>query len=333
MGDALVFLRVYRFVVQTISMEHVSKLLPAIVPADFKALTPIQHRLNTMPTDVSEQIIYQHSVLCQTVMPYRNPGDDIRIWHRVNGRVKLLLEAGHLLDPSTDKFVKVGLPYGPKPRLVLFHLHAEALRTESPLIELEDSLTAFVSRTLGLDKNGRNIRAVKDQLNRLAGTRFCLGMSDGIKAVTVQGVVFNRIELWTPRDERQRTLWPTTVQFSRDYFDSLTQHAVPLTEEAVARLSHSAMGLDAYTWLAERLHRVHPRKPAFVPWVSLKEQFGEGYGRMVDFRRVFERTLCQVKAVYPHARFITDQRGMWLRNSPPPVPPRYCRGLLAEPSR
>ena len=44
-------------------------------------------------------------------------------------------------------------------------------------------------------------------------------------------------------------------------------------------------------------------KPApVVPWVSLKAQFGYDYGRMVDFRRVFTRTLRQVKAVYREAR-------------------------------
>jgi hypothetical protein len=70
-------------------------------------------------------------------------------------------------------------------------------------------------------------------------------------------------------------LWPSTVEFSLRYFESLVQHAVPLDEEAVARLSHSAMALDVYTWLAQRLHRVNPAKPAFVPWVSLWEQFGQ----------------------------------------------------------
>ena len=44
--------------------------------------------------------------------------------------------------------------------------------------------------------------------------------------------------------------WPTTIQFSSIYFQSLMQHAVPLNEAAVAHLSHSAMALDVYTWLA-----------------------------------------------------------------------------------
>lgn len=39
-------------------------------------------------------------------------------------------------------------------------------------IELEDSLTAFVKRTLGLDTKGRNIQTVKEQLARLSASDF-----------------------------------------------------------------------------------------------------------------------------------------------------------------
>jgi hypothetical protein len=44
---------------------------------------------------------------------------------------------------------------------VLYHLNAKALRTQSPVLELEDSLTAFVKRTMSLDPKGRNIRTAK----------------------------------------------------------------------------------------------------------------------------------------------------------------------------
>ena len=60
--------------------------------------------------------------------------------------MKLELQAGRAYDGRVDDFVDVGLPFGPKPRLVLYHLNAEALRTQSPVLELEDSLTAFVKR-------------------------------------------------------------------------------------------------------------------------------------------------------------------------------------------
>lgn len=264
-------------------------------------------------------ILYQHSVLCQTCLPYRDPGEDVRLWSRKNGHARLEIQAGRAFDGMRDDFIDVGLPFGPKPRLVMYHLNAEALRKQSPTIELEDSLTAFVKRTLGLDPGGRNIRTVKDQLTRLSAADFRIGTAVEGRSVTLKGSVIEGFELWTARDPRQRVLWPTTVQFSERYFESLMKHAVPLNETAVARLSHNAMGLDIYTWLAQRLHRVEEGKGAFVAWASLKEQFGHGYGRMDNFKRVYRTTLRQVKLVYPEAKFDLDGEGMRLKHSRPPV--------------
>ena len=302
-------------------MQRIGDLFPAIIKPEHKPLSRINERLISMPLqdEEAQSILYQHSVLCQTCMPYRDPGEAVRLWQRKNGMVRLELQAGRLLDPTTEDFVDVGLPFGPKPRLVLYHLNAEALRTQSPNIELEDSLTAFVKRTLGLDVGGRTIKTVKEQLNRLAAADFRLGASKDGRSVTIKGTVIEGLELWTPQDARQRVLWPTQVQFSMRYFESLMQHAVPLNENAVARLSHSAMALDVYTWLAQRLHRVDPSKPAFVPWVSLKEQFGHGYHRMDNFKRVFRTTLRQVAIVYREAKYSLDGKGMRLLHSRPPV--------------
>ena len=297
---------------------------PKLIQLHRKPLSRIRERLVSMPLDQEQAaILYQHSVLCQTCMPYRDPGDAIRIWQRHNGFVRLELQAGRVLDPNMDDFVDVGLPFGPKPRLVLYHLNAEALRTQSPYIELEDSLTAFVRSTLGLDPKGRNIRTVKEQLSRLAAADFRIGARHDDRAVTVKGTVIEGLELWSPKDDRQRVLWPTCIQFSQRYFESLLAHAVPLNEDAVTRLSHSAMGLDLYTWLAQRLHRVNPGKPGLVPWVSLKEQFGHGYARMDNFKRVFRTTLKQVCIVYREAKCNLDGKGMRLYHSLPPVLKRY----------
>ena len=307
-------------------LTPIGDLLPAIVKPELRPLTPIQERLLApMPLPDDDEIVYQHSVLCQTSMPYRDPGDDVRAWQRSNGRVSLLIQAGKAYDAPHNTWIDVGLPHGPKPRLVLCYLNSEALRNQSPLLELEDSLTAFVRRTLGLDPKGRNIRIVKEQLTRLASADFRFGMGQDGRSVTIKGSVIDGFELWTPKDEKQRVLWPTTVQFSHRYFESLMEHAVPLSEAAIGRLSNSAMGLDVYTWLAQRLHRVDPQRPAFVPWTSLKEQFGQGYASVREFRRVFNRTLKHVKAAYRAAKFDANERGMRLFNSPPPVPRRLLQ--------
>jgi hypothetical protein len=277
------------------------------------------------------EILYQHSVLCQTCLPYRDPGTDVRLWTRKNGYVRLEVQAGRAYDSRAEDFVDVGLPFGPKPRLVLYHLNAEALRKQSPEIELEDSLTAFVKRTLGLDPKGRNIRIVKEQLGRLSAADFRIGTTSEDRSITLKGSIVEGFELWTPKDDRQRILWPTRIQFSQRYFESLMKHAVPLNEAAVVHLSHNAMALDIYTWLAQRLHRVDVEKGGvLVPWTGLKEHFGDGYGRMDNFKRVFRFTLSQVKVVYPEAKFAVDDRGMELRHSRPPVGKRRLLDLKPE---
>ena len=46
------------------------------------------------------------------------------------------------------------------------------------------------------------------------------------------------------------------------------------------------MALDAYVWLAQRLHRVPPGKPQFITWAAAYEQCGSGYAALGLFRRV-----------------------------------------------
>lgn len=306
------------------------KTVNELLPKKFKPPGAVIQRLFEDPLflggeggDAESARLYQHSVLCQTCLPFRDPGDTTRTWERANGFISLMVAAGQAFDPNVRRFVDIGLPFGPKPRLVLYHLNAEALRAGSPVIELEDSLTAFVKRTLGLDPKGRNIRTVKDQLTRLSASDFRFGTvtADG-RGVTVKGSVIEGFELWVTRDARQKTLWPSTVQFNQRYFESLMRHAVPLKEEAIRKLSHNAMALDAYTWLAQRLHRIPERRSVLIPWVSLHEQFGQGYAQIRQFRGAFIYTLRQVKAVYPEAKFETEEGGLLLSHSRPPVSPR-----------
>ena len=148
-----------------------------------------------------------------------------------------------------------------------------------------------------------------------------LAVTDGQRAVQVNTQIVMAFDLclWFPKKVNQRVLWSSTMRLSRDYFDSLAHHAVPLDERAVAALAHSAMGLDVYTWLAQRLHRIPDGKPQFIPWPALHEQLGQGYAELRFFRRAFRKVLKTVQTQYPAARFEADRRGMLLRNSLPPI--------------
>jgi hypothetical protein len=105
-----------------------------------------------------------------------------RRWQAKNGFLTLEIDAGRVYDHRVGNLVDVGLPFGSKTRLVLYHLDAEALRTRSPVIKLEESLTGFVRRTLGPDAHSGYIHPVRDQFTRLAASDFRIGRSDATQA-------------------------------------------------------------------------------------------------------------------------------------------------------
>ena len=290
---------------------------------ELKPLSRVARRAIKTSVDIAmdppEEIAFQHTVFCQTSLPYRNPGNNVREWDRRQGSVHLRVEAGSALNPETNEYVKLGLPFGPKPRLVLSHLNAEALKQGSSLIEVEDSLTAFVQRIQGFSPNGYQIRAFKDHLGCLSVSTIRLAVTTEERALQVNSQIVDAFDLWFTKNEKQRVLWPSTIHLNDKYFASLQKHAVPLDERALGALSHSSMALDIYAWLAQRLHRIPTERPQFITWTAIKEQFGHGYGRMDNFKRVFRVAMKQVLIQYQTANIEEDGCGLTLRNSAPPV--------------
>ena len=299
------------------------KLLEMEKQRPLKPLSKVARRAIKTSVDIAmeppEDITFQHTVLCQTSLPYRNPGRNVIRWEREQGAVSLLVNAGEAKNPDTGEWVQLGLPFGPKPRLILAHLNVQAIKTGSPVLDMDDSLTAFVRRIQGRNPTGPEIRDFKSHLGRLAASTIRMAVSKDGRAVQVDSKIVTAFDLWFPKNEKQRVLWPSTIHLSLDYFNSLSSHAVPLDERALGALSHSSMALDIYAWLSQRLHRVPEGRPQFITWAAIKGQFGQSYGRMSKFKSVFRVAMRQVLIQYQSANVEEDGRGLTLRNSAPPV--------------
>ena len=79
-------------------------------------LSRVHHRLiEPLETDQDNEtrVSFQHTVFCQTGLPYRDPGDDVRLWQRAQGAAFLEVQAGRLFDPSIR--TTVGLAYRGEP--------------------------------------------------------------------------------------------------------------------------------------------------------------------------------------------------------------------------
>ncbi len=287
----------------------------------------IQTRLDITQRVFGDQPkLYNHAVLCAVGLPYRNPGDDVRVFQRASGNVSLRMEAGAVPVPGGG-WDDVGLPYGSKSRLLLLHLCSEAIRQQSPNLEVENSFTSF-ARSIGLDTSGRNLKTLRQQIQRMSAVSMKLSKTYGDTVEVFQGNLFSRFQAQTPPDPDQLTFWTSNIEFSPHFYMSLKNNAVPLSKDALMALKHSARAIDIYAWLAHRLRRIPVGQPVSLKWTSLRFQFGERNQAMRSFKIRFMDALKQVLCVYPQARVEKIYGGLQLFHSPPPIKPKYQKLIV-----
>lgn len=187
--------------------------------ADGRAtITPIKKRLIESSVKISaklpDDILFQHTVFCQTVLPYRDPGPEVREWKREQGDVRLLLEAGKAYNKKKDAFVEIGLPFGPAARLILCHLNTEALRTGVPAVEVAGSMTAFIRRLQGYQPNGQEIEKFKDQLTRLSTSLIRLALRRDDHALQIDTKIITGFDLWVERFEGEQFMFPQVIKLN-----------------------------------------------------------------------------------------------------------------------
>lgn len=295
-----------------------------------KNLTPVKKRLFDARVGITATLwgdipkLYNHAVLCSVGLPYRRTEE--RVFTRTSGATTLRMEAGAI--PKADgSFEEVGLPYGARSRLILLHLCSEAIRQQSPIIDVDASFTAF-AKALGLSINGRALKSIREQTLRMAVVSMRLSKSQGGKIDVFQGHLFQRLRAEITQHARQLPLWASKVEFSPSFYASIENNAVPMRRDAIMALKHSARALDIYAWLVHRLWRV--RKPISVRWTSLRWQFGNKTQEMRSFKREFKTALKQVLLVYPEAKVEVIRGGLLLRKSLPPIAPNRKSIYLLE---
>ena len=110
-----------------------------------KPLTKAQRAIVNAGTEIrldratAEDAAYLARQFVQATLPHSDPKAET--WSRQNGNFTLGIQAG--FNVKTGK--SYGLPYGIIPRLLLFWITTEALKTKSPRLELGASMAGFMS--------------------------------------------------------------------------------------------------------------------------------------------------------------------------------------------
>ncbi|WP_052888125.1 replication protein RepA [Thermogemmatispora carboxidivorans] len=242
--------------------------------------------------------------LIQATLPHRNPGD-VPLWKRKNGNLTLGIQPGINIETGRS----YGYPYGTIPRLLLFWITTEALRTKNPRLALGHSLASFMcqlglSPSTGGGKRG-DAKRLRDQMERLFKAKISFHQTREEKErkggawldmqVAPEGVLW-----WDERQPEQNTLWGSWIELGKQFFDAITAAPVPVDMRALKALKNSPLALDLYSWATYTAFRTKEiGQSRFVTWKLLHEQLGGDYANLKDFGRKTRAAFRKVQTVYP----------------------------------
>lgn len=269
--------------------------------------------------------------LVMATMPYKDPKSDSFV--RKNGDFTLRILAGY----------EGGIPYGVYPRLLMSWVATEAVRKQSPIIELGDSLTMFLREVMELRRSGGSRGThtrVAEQMKRLFGSlitaKYSGNLADSKPAFSLQNVLIaDRLDLdlqqwgendetaalWHPQPQTEAGQWRSQVKLSDNFYNECIERPVPIDLRAYKALRGSPLAMDVYTWLTYRMSYTE-RETRPIPWASLMLQFGSNFTTdqaVRDFKKAFLKALKAVVIVYPQAQVDVRDNGLVLIPSPTSV--------------
>ena len=248
-------------------------------------------------------------------LPRTNPRDRLRYVRR-NGPYTLVMNAGGLYR----------LPFGYLPRLLMAWISTEAVRTQSRVLVLGDSLSDFM-RELGIySSDGKAYTRLRNQMERLFNASVRLIYEDEHGEQFVSSAIADRGEFWwNERKPDQPVLFDSKIRLGEDFFNEILHHPVPLDMNTLTALKRCSLGLDLYLWLTYRTFAL--KRPLRITWKHLYGQFGANPVNATNkntvqmFRRKALRELKKIKLAWPDLNYSTAPGVLILHPSNPAIPP------------
>ena len=279
----------------------------------FTQADQVNQLVSASEADPDRGFMARTMALCS--LPRSNPGNRLQ-YKRVNGPFKLVLVAG-----ADNK-----LPYGNLPRLLMAWLCTEAVRTQSRVIVLGDSLSKFM-RELGIyNSGGKPQTRLRNQMRRLFGCTVSMVYEDKHGDQFVSSLIADRGEFWwNERKPDERALWDSKIRLGEDFFNEIIRHPVPLDMNTLTALKRCSLGLDLYLWLVYRTFAL--RAPQRLTWRQVYRQFGLHPDKasdkftVRDFREKVLRELKKIKLAWPDLNYATAPGLLILHPSTPTIAP------------
>lgn len=265
------------------------------------------------PTSQDKAFLARH--LVQTTLPHRNPGD-VPFWMRKNGNLTLIMQQG--ID---GKGQPRGYPYGTIPRLLLYWMTTEAIRTKKPRLYLGGSLTDFMIE-IGLNPNNGNgkrsdMARLKEQISRLFSCLIRFNTTGELNGIGFESeenmfIALKRVLWWDTQNQHQQSLWESYIDLDLRFYETITRSIIPVDMRALRAIKNSPLALDLYSLLTYQAYRASEviHNPVFMSWQQLQSALGTDYADTADLKKSVRPALEKINSVYPKLKLGKREGGI-----------------------
>ena len=218
----------------------------------------------------------------------------------------------------------VGLPYGARARLLILWMTTQARcpgrASGDRWLEI-GRLDSWLEQ-VGIIPHPESIQSAKDQMIRLAFASFTMLMrKEGLDyfrsdRLTESAVFAEEDLMHYASGNLSKVRFPLGLELSQKAYQRFTGHdVIPVSTEALRKISNNAMAIDILVYLSFRLPLIEKGESELLTWRKLATQFGSGETKS-RFRQVFDASIVKALDAYTGANVDITDEGLILKYSP-----------------
>jgi hypothetical protein len=266
-------------------------------------------KIRAKPIDDISDIVYANLAL--TALPHRDPrrSGECASWRQSRDELTFEFFTGYYANGTP-----VGIPFGSKARLILIHCLTAAIGSGSPIVSLGESSNRWIRQINGDAIGGRTYQQFSHQCLRLS---TCAVRVTKGKPEREQGESLDERTWLMPTDVRfheaiikdpqilapdpwyagRRRMRSPAGTLNRSFYDNYGHSPIPIRRSVLGRIANNCTAIDLYIWLSGSLPTLH--ESTLIPWSTLTEMFGGGYGSQRHLRMALAQTLRRIEPLCP----------------------------------
>ena len=266
----------------------------------------------------AQDVGYTSKLFVQALFPYRKAENNERVVETAQGIISV--------------YSRRGLPYGKYPRLIMAYVITRAVENagrlkegkideqEARRIPLGHSMNHFLQAigVLGRGTGGAtgNLKNIREQILRIAGSTITVESDDGVHAQGSNTQILDGWNLWfDPRDPNQGSFIESELVLTEKFFNHIAEAPIPIDLNVLRQLT-KPRSMDIYIWLTLKQYWLakNNRDSYTFTWEMMAANFATKTlttsAQWRDFRTDVKKAIQDILTIWPNAGITADANGV-----------------------